>query len=92
MCMFMGLDAQMFWHVVASSSLVGGSGTLQTYKYLSGGEPHIVAGWGLGRRDLEGLSRKEKIYRPSSLNFWSTPSLSLFKVNFDGASRGNPLG
>ena len=29
MYMFMGLDAQMFWRVVASSSPVGGSGTLQ---------------------------------------------------------------
>ena len=29
MSIFMGLDAQMIWRIVASSSLVGGLGTLQ---------------------------------------------------------------
>ena len=38
---------------------------------------------------MDGLLRKDKICRPSCLNYWPPPSRNLFKVNFDGASRGN---
>ena len=53
-------------------------------------EARIANGWGLGRSDLDGPRWRDKICIPSSLNSWSLPPLHSFKINFDGAAKGNP--
>ena len=52
-------------------------------------ERYVFAICGLDRSWMDGLRCKDKIWNPSSLYSWSPPLPQVFKLNFDGASRGN---
>ena len=52
-------------------------------------EAHIAKSWGLDRSQMEGLHSRERIYTPSSPSSWSPLPPQVFKLNFDGASKGN---
>ena len=52
-------------------------------------EAQIVVNWGLDRTMMEGLQQWDKICQPSSPNIWFSPPPQVFKLNFNGASRGN---
>ena len=53
-------------------------------------EAQIAVNWGLDRSMMDGLRQRDKLCQPSSPKFWSTPPHLVFKLNFDGASRGHP--
>ena len=52
-------------------------------------ESHIVESWGLKRTKMTGLRSQEKIFMPSSPSSWSSPPPQVYKLNFNGASKGN---
>ena len=53
-------------------------------------ELQIAENWGLNRPMLVALRYRDKLCLPSSPSIWSVPPPGVFKLNFDGASRGNP--
>jgi len=53
-------------------------------------EKRIVAGWELEESDLANIRFRPKVCHPISPNQWQAPAQNSFKINFDGASRGNP--
>ena len=57
-------------------------------------EVQIVENWGLNRPTLAALRYQDKLCLPSSPSIWTVPPPGVFKMNFDGASRGNlgPVG
>ena len=53
-------------------------------------ENHVGKFWGLDKPQLDGLRKRDRILQPSSPKSWSLPPPLVFKLNFDGASRGKP--
>ena len=53
-------------------------------------EVRIAENWGLNRPAIQALHYQDKLCIPSSPAIWSVPPHGVFKLNFDGASRGNP--
>ena len=59
-------------------------------KIIPRDELQIAKNWGLNKPMIDALRYRDKLCIPSSPAMWSTPPLGVFKLNFDGASRGNP--
>jgi len=57
---------------------------------FSAEEKRIAAGWEIVDSDLSGLRYRPKVCQPRSPGHWQLPLQNSFKINFDGASRGNP--
>ena len=59
-------------------------------KFIPADEIHVGEFWGLDKSQLDGLHKRDRILHPSSPKLWSPPPRLVFKLKFDGASRGNP--
>ena len=59
-------------------------------KLIPANEIHVGEFWHLDKPQLDGLRKRDRILHPSSPKSWSLPPPLVFKLNFDGASRGNP--
>ena len=59
-------------------------------KVIPTDEIHVGKFWGLDKSQLDGLRKRDRILHPSSPKSWSLSPPLVFKLNFDGASRGNP--
>ena len=53
-------------------------------------ESGIINRWGIGKDDLGGIRKKYPVCKPFIPNSWSPLPMGSYKVNFDGASKGNP--
>ena len=53
-------------------------------------EVYIAENRGMNRPKLAALCCQDKPCLPSSPLIWTVPPPGVFKLNFDGASRGNP--
>ena len=51
---------------------------------------HIMKIWGIDKTQMVEFYWRDRIIKPSSPNFWLAPPPQVFKLNFDGASMGNP--
>ena len=57
---------------------------------LVGTERQILADWGLDNYETSvQLHQKIRLFNPSS-DCWNPPPIGFLKLNFDGASKGNP--
>ena len=52
-------------------------------------EIHVAANRGIDKSHMDGLRCRENICKLASPSLWSPPLARVFKLNFDGASRGN---
>ena len=59
-------------------------------KLIPADESQVGEFWSLNKLQLDELRMRPKPLQPDSPKFWSPPSPLVFKLNFDGASRGNP--
>ena len=58
-------------------------------KLIPTDEIHVGKIWGLDKSQLDGLRKCDRILHPSSPKSRYLPPPMVFKLNFDGASRGN---
>ena len=59
-------------------------------KEFVGWEKRVAEAWGLDKGVISELHQKPTVCRMESPISWSPPSSWVFKVNLDGASKGNP--
>ena len=52
-------------------------------------EHHVAKNWGIEKAQLDGFRSKVKLCRPVSPSLQSPPPTRVFKINFNGAARGN---
>lgn len=70
--------------------------TLQTHTWTdqdskaSAAESQILANWGIQPNCMHMNGLKNINFRPASPEVWHLPPEGCYKLNFDGASKGNP--